>query len=165
MCDSVIQPTRKGNRSSSNPLGSIHPAYLKNPEDGDSTFSETSVRANAIRYHIHEDTFNWHCRENFPEDTGLQTLRDQSVPVESDEWVPVVGRDQSEFVTECTENRNSYCAEHTVQVLGVWLNTYICWVYHWTHWYVFCVYHWRHSLCFVYIIERTVYVLLYLYYE
>jgi hypothetical protein len=32
--------------------------HLKNPEDGDSTFSETSVRAIATRYQVHEDIFN-----------------------------------------------------------------------------------------------------------
>jgi hypothetical protein len=34
------------------------PINLRNPEDGDDTFSETSVQTSATRYNIPEDIFN-----------------------------------------------------------------------------------------------------------
>jgi hypothetical protein len=48
--------------------------YVKNPEDGDSTFSETSVTDSATRYQVYEDFFNWHRRGRSPEGGGLPTL-------------------------------------------------------------------------------------------
>jgi hypothetical protein len=48
--------------------------HLNNPDDEDSTFFETLVRASATRYKVHEDIFNWHNCESSPEDSGLPTL-------------------------------------------------------------------------------------------
>jgi hypothetical protein len=55
-------------------MDQAHEDILRIPEDGDSTFSEMSVRASATRYQVYEDIFNWHRRENSPEDSGLPTL-------------------------------------------------------------------------------------------
>jgi hypothetical protein len=51
--------------------------YLKKSENGDSTFSETSVRASATRYQIHEDIFNWHRPKSSPKDGDFPTLIEQ----------------------------------------------------------------------------------------
>jgi hypothetical protein len=56
------------------------PINLRNPEDGDDTFSETSVQASATRYQAQEDIFYGHRREIFPGDSGLPILRN-SVPL------------------------------------------------------------------------------------
>jgi hypothetical protein len=48
--------------------------HLTNPEDGGSTFSETSVRASVTRYQVHEDIFNWYRRESSLEISCLQTI-------------------------------------------------------------------------------------------
>jgi hypothetical protein len=47
---------------------------LRNPEDGDNTFSETSVKATATQYQLHEDVLNSHGRESSPEDCGPPIL-------------------------------------------------------------------------------------------
>jgi hypothetical protein len=47
---------------------------LKSPEDGDSTFSETSVRNGATWHKVPADTYNRYRRESFPEDIVLRTL-------------------------------------------------------------------------------------------
>jgi hypothetical protein len=50
------------------------PTNLRNPEDGDDTFSATSIQANATRYKVPEDIFNWYHRKVIPEDSGLPIL-------------------------------------------------------------------------------------------
>jgi hypothetical protein len=58
--------------------------HAKNLEDGDSTFSETSVQASTTWYQVQEGIFNWHRRESIPEDCGLPTLKCIVV-----RWTPV----------------------------------------------------------------------------
>jgi hypothetical protein len=51
-----------------------NPTTLRNPEDGDDTFSEKSVRTRGTWYEVPEDIFNWYRRESIPEDGVLHKL-------------------------------------------------------------------------------------------
>jgi hypothetical protein len=41
---------------------------LSNPEDGDDTFTETSVGTRATWYKVPEGIYNWYCHESILED-------------------------------------------------------------------------------------------------
>jgi hypothetical protein len=49
------------------------PINLRTPEDGNSTFSETSVRNSATWYKVPEDTFNFLRRESIKQDSAVGT--------------------------------------------------------------------------------------------